>query len=88
MVRDLDWPLELAVVPTVREPDGLALSSRNAQLSADERGSAAALPKALNSARETILAGSPVSTALASLPAVELRRPQLRVMDRVDHPLA
>ena len=37
MVRDLDWPLEIVVVPTVREPDGLALSSRNVYLDADER---------------------------------------------------
>jgi len=50
MVRDLDWPLELAVVSTVREPDGLALSSRNRYLSADERRDALALSRALMAA--------------------------------------
>jgi pantoate--beta-alanine ligase len=50
MVRDLDWPLELAVVPTVREPDGLALSSRNRYLSANERRDALALSRALAAA--------------------------------------
>jgi pantoate--beta-alanine ligase len=47
LVRDLDLELELRVVPTVRDPDGLALSSRNAQLSPDERERALALPRAL-----------------------------------------
>ncbi|NMO52158.1 pantoate--beta-alanine ligase [Actinoplanes sp. TBRC 11911] len=47
MVQDLELDVEIAGVPTVREPDGLALSSRNRYLSADERRSAAALSRAL-----------------------------------------
>jgi pantoate--beta-alanine ligase len=47
MVRDLDFPLSVVGVPTVREPDGLALSSRNAYLSADDRRRAPVLQRAL-----------------------------------------
>ena len=47
MIADLHLELELAVVPTVRDGDGLALSSRNARLSADERARALSLPRAL-----------------------------------------
>ena len=47
MVRDLHLDVELRVVPTVRDEDGLALSSRNARLSADERARALAIPRAL-----------------------------------------
>ena len=47
MVADLHLEPELVVVPTVRDPDGLALSSRNVQLSAEERARALALPRAL-----------------------------------------
>jgi pantoate--beta-alanine ligase len=47
LVRDLNVPVEIRVVPTVRDPDGLALSSRNGRLSAAERDRALALPRAL-----------------------------------------
>jgi pantoate--beta-alanine ligase len=50
LVRDVHLDLELRVVPTVRDADGLALSSRNARLSADGRARAAAIPRALRAA--------------------------------------
>ena len=62
MVRDLDIPVEVRGVPTVREPDGLARSSRNRYLSADERTAALTLSQALQ-------AGAAQSTAEAALSA-------------------
>jgi pantoate--beta-alanine ligase len=47
MIRDLNFPTELVVCPTVREPDGLAMSSRNVYLGEEERLAAAAIPRAL-----------------------------------------
>jgi pantoate--beta-alanine ligase len=64
MVADLAMPVEIIGVPTVREADGLARSSRNDYLSADERQRALALPRALETARAAILAGQPVQSAL------------------------
>lgn len=64
MVTDLAIPARIVPVPTVRESDGLALSSRNAYLSADERQRAAALPAALDGARRVILGGVPAAEAL------------------------
>jgi pantoate--beta-alanine ligase len=64
MVADLNISVEIVGVPTVREQDGLALSSRNAYLSADERQRAVALPNSLKAAREAIRGGTPVSVAL------------------------
>ena len=66
MVADLGIPVEVVGVPTVRETDGLALSSRNAYLSPDERGRAVALPNALKAARDAIRDGSAVGAAVKS----------------------
>ena len=57
LVRDLRLPLRVRVLPTVREPDGLAMSSRNAYLSPAERAQAAVLYRALREARAGVLAG-------------------------------
>ncbi len=65
MVRDLEFPIEIAGVPTQRDADGLALSSRNAYLAEDERRSARALPRALGEAAQAILGGMAVAEALA-----------------------
>ena len=64
MVRDLNMQVEIAGVPTVRDVDGLALSSRNAYLTTEERRQALALPRALGSARTSIKEGMPVFEAL------------------------
>jgi len=64
MVRDLKFPLEIVPVPTVREPDGLAMSSRNAYLSPDERKAAAVLSRALFAARDRFHSGERAAAAL------------------------
>ncbi len=70
MVRDLNLPLEIRVVPTVRAADGLALSSRNARLSDDERRVSVAIPRALEAGLAAHLAGrDPVAEARSVLEA-------------------
>jgi len=64
MVVDLNIATEIVGVPTVREQDGLALSSRNAHLSPEERNRAAALPRALEAARDAIIDGVDVRGVL------------------------
>ena len=57
LAADLDFGIEIVGVPTVREPDGLALSSRNRRLAPDDREAARCVPRALNAAAELVLAG-------------------------------
>jgi len=64
MVRDLDFPVEIVVVPTVREPDGLAISSRNIYLDAEQRRRATAIHRALDAAERAAADGA-ASTAAA-----------------------
>jgi pantoate--beta-alanine ligase len=64
MAADLSLPVQIVGIPTVREPDGLALSSRNAYLLPEERQLALALPRALEAARAAILGGSAVDQVL------------------------
>lgn len=70
MVRDLDVPTRIQVVDTVRAPDGLALSSRNAYLSPPQREAALALPGALAAARAAAATGAGLPTALEAALAV------------------
>ncbi|MBC7667634.1 MAG: pantoate--beta-alanine ligase, partial [Gemmatimonadaceae bacterium] len=63
VVRDLDLPVEIIGAPTARAADGLALSSRNAYLSPEERAAAVTLPTALKAAAEAVAAGGRIDDA-------------------------
>jgi pantoate--beta-alanine ligase len=67
VVRDLALPLEIVACPTVRDPDGLAISSRNAYLSPEERQQAVTLPRALQAGLEAHRSGADVVAAARAL---------------------
>jgi len=81
MVRDLNLDTEIVVCPIVREPDGLALSSRNAYLSADERGAATVLHRALTAAKAELAAGTRDSLRLQAILRKSLEAEPLAAVD-------
>ncbi len=80
MARDLDIATRIIAVPTVREPDGLAMSSRNAYLSADNRDRAPLLYRSLTAAADAIRSGTPPARAAAAA-----RRKLARAGFKVDY---
>jgi pantoate--beta-alanine ligase len=74
MARDLDFPLEIVPCDTVREPDGLAMSSRNRYLSPGERQSALALSRSLTAAHEAFTGGERGAASLAETARDVLRQ--------------
>jgi pantoate--beta-alanine ligase len=101
LVADLDMPVEVEVAPTVREPDGLAMSSRNAYLSQQERQAAPVLYRALRAAADAIESGERDPERVTAVmrkvvgrePLIDLeyaecvRQDDLRVPDRIAEPV-
>jgi pantoate--beta-alanine ligase len=77
LVRDLDIPVRIEVCPTIREPDGLAMSSRNVHLSAAERDRATALQRALNAVQAVVAAGERDAMTARNAGLAELTRAQI-----------
>ncbi len=77
LVDDLNMPVRVTVCPTVREPDGLAMSSRNVHLSARERTRAAALRRALLAAEQAVAAGDDDPGAVRGHALAELRSAEI-----------
>ncbi len=93
MARDLDLSVDIRGVPTVREPDGLAMSSRNRYLSVEERQAAASIPRALEEARRVVEGGErpagvvaeAVRKVLSAEPLVEVEYVAVADAETLEH---
>jgi pantoate--beta-alanine ligase len=83
MVEDLDLPIEIVACPTMREPDGLAMSSRNRYLSPAERQQALALSRSLERAAQLVAAGEKNASAIAAEMRKILSEAGFRAIDYV-----
>jgi pantoate--beta-alanine ligase len=83
LVADLNFPVELIICPTVREPDGLALSSRNAYLSGEQRAAAPILYRALTAAKEALETGQADGTTARQIMAATIAAEPLARLDYV-----
>ena len=80
MVRDLNFDIDIVTLPTVREDDGLAMSSRNARLSADERETSLCVARALRTAQELVSGGqSSAAVILQSVQQILTQNAEVRV---------
>ena len=79
MIRDLNMAVQIEICPTVREPDGLAMSSRNALLSPTDRQRATALNSALATTQLLTAAGETDAATLVAAARAELAVPHVRV---------
>ena len=89
MVADLDLPVEVVGMPIVREEDGLAMSSRNARLKADDRARAVALPEALLEAERAVGAGEVDAykvrmKAIEAIEGADIRVDYVEVVSAID----
>jgi pantoate--beta-alanine ligase len=84
MVRDFDLDIEMLGMPIVRDGDGLALSSRNAYLSAEERLQALTLSRALDAARAAVAAGERSPGVLRSGIRAAIEQQALAAVDYVE----
>lgn len=84
MAQDLDFDLQVVVCPTVREPDGLAMSSRNAYLTPAQRAEAVVLAASLAAAREKIHRGERQAAAITEMIATQINAKQHAVIDYIE----